>query len=145
MDKCIRCTDTRKHCNVLGLLSLPSTELGPLCKKRKQFLGVTAQNVADRSNVPIGTVNRFFSGELGDFRYDTAQRIVKVLWEVAPGECPEEHAPIIEDASEVKVLREINAHQAATIKHQDEQIRRLHEQIDRKDEYIDRLAKKAGI
>lgn len=145
MDKCVRCAETRKHCNVLGLLGLPSTELIPLCKKRKQFLNITAQNVADKSRVPIGTVNRFFSGELGDFRYDTAHHIVCALWDVTPGECPGESAPIADDTSEVKMLREIVSHQLATIKHQEEQITRLRSQIDRKDEYIDRLAKKAGI
>lgn len=145
MDKCVKCTEPRKHCNVLGLLALPSTELIPLCKKRKQFLGLTAQNVADKSRVPIGTVNRFFSGDLGDFRYDTAHHIACALWDVAPGECPEASAPITNDASELKMLREIVSHQAATIKHHEEQITRLRSQIDRKDEYIDRLAKKAGI
>lgn len=143
MEKCVRCTEPKKTCNALGLLALPAAELVPLCKKRKQFLGLTAQTVADRSRVPIGTVNRFFSGDLADFRYDTAHNIVCVLWDVGEGECTDDAH--IDNDSEVKVLREIVRHQAATIEHNELQIQRLRDQIDRKDEYIDRLAKKAGL
>ena len=143
MEKCIRCTEPKKNCNAVGLLALPAAELVPLCKKRKQFLGMTAQALADKSKVPIGTVNRFFSGDLADFRYDTAHNIVCALWEGSASECCEDAKA--GDDSEVKMLREIVRHQAATIEHNERQIQRLRDQIDRKDEYIDRLAKKAGI
>lgn len=145
MEKCIKCTEPKPTCNVLGLLSLPSAQLVPLCKKRKQFLGWTVQIVADKSNVPVGTVGRFFSGELSDFRYDTVRHIVCVLWDVREIECHDTAVSESELESEVKQLRARVRYQEAAIAHQEEQIKRLNEQIDRKDDYIDRLAKKAGI
>lgn len=145
MEKCIKCTEPKPTCNVLGLMSLPSEQLVPLCKKRKQFHGWTAQIVAEKSNMPVGTVGRFFSGELSDFRYDTVRRIVCVLWDVPVGECADTATSESELESEVKQLRARVRYQEAAIAHQEEQIKRLNEQIDRKDDYIDRLAKKAGI
>lgn len=144
MERCITCTDPKRKCNALGFLSFPASVLVPLCKKRKQFLGFTAQQVAEKSTIPVGTVNRFFSGELADFRYDTAHHIVCVLWNITEGECPVDSERSADD-SEVRVLREVVSQQAATIKHYEEQIQRLREQVDRKDSYIDRLAKKAGL
>ena len=145
MEKCVKCTEPKKKCNALGLLAMPAAELMPLCKKRKQFLGMTAQNVADKSRVPIGTVNRFFSGDLSDFRYDTAHHIVCALWDITERNCPEDTGDVTGYETEVKQLRETVRLQWDTIQHQTEQINRLREQIDRKDNYIDRLAKKAGI
>ena len=145
MEKCIKCTEPKTNCNALGFLLLPSSELVPLCKKRKQFLGLTAQNVADKSTVPVGTVNRFFSGELGDFRYDTAHHIVCALWDIKACDCPENTIETTGSEAELKQLRETVRLQWETIQNQTENIKRLREQIDRKDDYIDRLARKAGI
>ena len=138
MDKCIRCTEPKKGCNILGFFNLPLPELAAMCKKRKQFLGWTAQIVADKAHLPIGTANRFFGGDLTDFRFETVRSIVCALWDIPTGECEGMRDKAAADDVTVAVLREIIAKQG-------ESIARLREQIDRKDDYIDRLAKKAGI
>ena len=48
-------------------------------KARKRALGYTNQMVADLSGVPIGTVNKIFSGSTSAPRYDTLRAIEDVL------------------------------------------------------------------
>lgn len=40
-------------------------------KKRKKELGMTNQELSERSGVPLGTVNKIFSGATKSPQYDT--------------------------------------------------------------------------
>jgi hypothetical protein len=55
------------------------TELLEWWKIRKKILGYTNEIIAERSLIPVGTINRVFSGKNPEFRYDTAQSITKAL------------------------------------------------------------------
>ena len=48
-------------------------------KKRKRELGYTNEDIARISSVPIGTVQKIFSGETRSPRYETIQKLEKVL------------------------------------------------------------------
>jgi len=61
-------------------------------KRRKRELGYTARQIADLSGVPLGTVQKIFSGHTKAPRYETLQALEKIL---AP---EEERAMVREEA-----------------------------------------------
>ena len=48
-------------------------------KVRKAELGYTSEMIAELSGVPLGTVQKIFSGETKSPRYDTVQKLTKLL------------------------------------------------------------------
>ena len=48
-------------------------------KKRKKELGMTNQELSERSGVPLGTVNKIFSGATKSPQYDTILALETVL------------------------------------------------------------------
>ena len=48
-------------------------------KARKIELGYTNEKLAELSNVPLGTLQKIFSGETKAPRYDTIQKLTKIL------------------------------------------------------------------
>lgn len=64
------------------ILGMNSTELVKWCKQKKTSLKLSNQIVADRSNVPLGTVDRIFSGNYSEFKYNSVQPIVSALLEI---------------------------------------------------------------
>ena len=48
-------------------------------KKRKKELGITNQELSERSGVPLGTVNKIFSGATKSPQYDTILALETVL------------------------------------------------------------------
>ena len=48
-------------------------------KRRKRELGYTARQIADLSGVPLGTVQKIFSGHTKAPRYETLQALEKIL------------------------------------------------------------------
>ena len=61
------------------IMSLNPTELINWCKKRKQFLGLSNQKLAEQSGVPVGTIDRIMAGKYTEFRYSSIQPIVAIL------------------------------------------------------------------
>lgn len=47
--------------------------------ERKKAIGLTSEQVAELSGVPLGTVQKIFSGQTRSPRYDTMQKIERVL------------------------------------------------------------------
>jgi predicted transcriptional regulator len=58
---------------------LPFSELIQWCTKRQKYLGWTNQTLAEKSKVPIGTINRIKAGEYLDCKYSTIKNIVIAL------------------------------------------------------------------
>ena len=52
-------------------------------KQRKRDLGYTNEKIAELSGVPVGTVQKIFSGETRSPRYETIRRLEPVLSEQA--------------------------------------------------------------
>lgn len=61
------------------IMSLKPADLINWCKNRKSFLGLSNQGLADRSGVPVGTIDRILAGRYTEFRYSSIQPIVAVL------------------------------------------------------------------
>lgn len=77
-EKCIKCNRMGESC-VPNLMLLPFADLMQWCAKRQKFLEWTTQTLADKSNVPIGTIKRIKAGEYQDCKYSTIKHIVIAL------------------------------------------------------------------
>ena len=63
---------------VPNLMLLPFPDLMQWCTKRQKHLGWTNQTLADKSKIPVGTINRIKSGE-EDCKYSTIRSILITL------------------------------------------------------------------
>lgn len=73
-EKCVKCTRIGESC-VPNLWLLPFPDLLQWCIKRQKFLGWSNQMWADKSNVPVGTINRIKAGEYADCKYSTIKSL----------------------------------------------------------------------
>lgn len=77
-EKCITCGRIGESC-VPNLWLLPFSELIQWCVKRQKHLGWTNQVWADKSAVPVGTINRIKGGEYMDCKYSTIKNLALAL------------------------------------------------------------------
>lgn len=77
-EKCITCHRLGNSC-VPNLMILPFPDLIKWCTKRQKHLEWTNQTLADKSTVPIGTINRIKAGEYMDCKYSTIKALLIAL------------------------------------------------------------------
>lgn len=77
-DKCVKCNRLGESC-VPNLMLLPFSELIQWAVKRQKHLGWTNQILADKSKVPVGTINRIKAGDYDDCKYSTIKNILITL------------------------------------------------------------------
>lgn len=77
-DKCIKCPRIGESC-VPNLMLLSFADLMQWCAKRQKHLEWTNHMLADKSKVPVGTINRIKAGEYDDCRYSTIKNILIAL------------------------------------------------------------------
>ena len=77
-EKCIKCNRLGDSC-VPNLMLLPFPELIQWCSKRQKHLGWTNQALADKSTVPVGTINRIKAGDYDDCKYSTIKHLLITL------------------------------------------------------------------
>lgn len=77
-EKCIRCDRLGQDC-VPNLMILSFGDLMQWCTKRQRELGWTNQMLADKSTVPIGTINRIKAGDYADCKYSTIRNLLVAL------------------------------------------------------------------
>lgn len=77
-EKCITCSRMGESC-VPNLWLLPFPDLIQWCMKRQKYLGWTNQTWADKSTVPVGTINRIKAGEYLDCKYSTIKNLALSL------------------------------------------------------------------
>lgn len=76
--KCIPCNRIGVSC-VPNLMLLPFPELIQWCIKRQKYLGWSNQVLADKSHVPVGTINRIWAGDYLDCKHSTIKNILIAL------------------------------------------------------------------
>lgn len=76
-EKCITCKRIGESC-VPNLMLLPFNDLMQWCAKRQKHLAWSNQILADKSKVPVGTINRIKAGE-EDCKYSTIRNILIAL------------------------------------------------------------------
>ena len=77
-EKCIKCNRIGESC-VPNLMLLPFPDLMQWCAKRQKHLDWTNHTLADKSNVPLGTINRIKAGDYDDCKYSTMRSILIAL------------------------------------------------------------------
>ena len=77
-EKCITCDRIGESC-VPNLMRLSFADLMQWCNKRQKHLGWSNQTLADKSKVPVGTINRMKAGDYLDCKYSTIRNIVIAL------------------------------------------------------------------
>lgn len=77
-DKCIECNRLGDSC-VPNLMILPFADLMQWCAKRQKHLAWTNQILAEKSKVPIGTINRIKAGDYADCKYSTIRNLLITL------------------------------------------------------------------
>ncbi len=77
-EKCIKCNRLGESC-VPNIMLLSFADLIQWCDKRQKHLGWTNQVLAEKSKVPIGTINRIKAGDYLDCKYSTIKNIVITL------------------------------------------------------------------
>lgn len=77
-EKCIKCNRMGESC-VPNLMLLPFADLIQWIDKRQKFLEWSSQTLADKSNVPVGTIKRIKAGEYMDCKYSTIKSILIAL------------------------------------------------------------------
>lgn len=76
-EKCIKCNKMGESC-VPNLMLLPFADLMQWCGKRQKYLEWTNHTLAEKSKVPIGTINRIKANE-EDCKYSTIRNILIAL------------------------------------------------------------------
>lgn len=77
-EKCIKCERLGESC-VPNIMLLPFPDLIQWCVKRQKYLGWSNQILADKSTVPIGTINRIKAGDYADCKYSTIRNLLLAL------------------------------------------------------------------
>lgn len=77
-EKCIKCEKLGNSC-VPNLMILSFADLIQWCIQRQKYLGWTSPVLAEKSKVPIGTINRIKAGDYLDCKYSTIKNILIAL------------------------------------------------------------------
>ena len=77
-EKCIVCDSIGVSC-VPNLTRMEFSNLIQWCIKRQKHLGWTNQTLADKSKVPVGTINRIKAGDYMDCKYSTIRSLLIAL------------------------------------------------------------------
>lgn len=86
---CLTCPKLGISCDGANFLAMTAHELLEWCKLRKNRMGLSNADLAEMAGVPVGTLNRLFSSDMIDCKYETVRPIVKALvgdWTKNP--CP---------------------------------------------------------
>lgn len=127
-EKCIKCNRIGESC-VPNLMLLPFPDLIQWCINRQKHLGWTNQTLADKSKVPVGTINRIKAGEYLDCKYSTIQHILIALI----GGTTDEFSCTEQVERELRQLEHLEQ-QAAKLSAVEEENERLKDRISKMDE-----------
>lgn len=110
-EKCVRCPklDERK-CDGPNFAIMTLAEIVEWARARKDYLKITNEEIADRANMPLGTVAPFMAGRLKNATLETIRPILMALVGGDLGEhpCPDSESLAALEAELIE-LREFKA------------------------------------
>ena len=129
-EKCIKCDRLGESC-VPNLMLLPFSEIIQWIGKRQKHLDCKNQQLADKSNVPVGTINRIKGGTYADAKYLTIKSILIALIGGTTNEfsCNEQ---IEKELQQMAVFEE----QAAKLSVIEKEMQLAHEEAQKKIDYL---------
>lgn len=127
-DKCIKCHRIGESC-VPNLMLLPFADLVKWCITRQKHLGWTNQDLADKSKVPVGTINRIKAGEYLDCKYSTIKNMLITLI----GGTTDEFSCTEQVERELRQMEQLE-HQAASLSSVQKENEQLKEALRKTDE-----------
>lgn len=79
--ECVKCEKIGVSCDGPNFMAMSTQELLTWCKARKEHLRLSNARLAELSGgaLPKGTIDRLFSGEHTDVRYETIRPLLKAL------------------------------------------------------------------
>lgn len=92
-NRCIDCEYIGQKCDGPDFLAMDIRRLCEWSRLRKDYLHRrdakwTNAHIAERADMSLTTVNRFFAGDIEDLKFSTAARIIKVLVDGTWGQYP---------------------------------------------------------
>ena len=129
-EKCIKCERLGESC-VPNLMLLSFADLIQWWGKRQKYLDWTNQQLADRSNVPVGTINRIKGGKYADAMYQNIKSILIALIGGTNNEFPCNE----QIEKELKQMEEFEK-QAAKLSVVEKEMQLLREESQRKVDYL---------
>ena len=78
-NQCITCENFGKTCGGANFLSMHIKRMGEWARIRKEYLGLTNENIAQATGVSVATVARFLAGTIEELKVTTAQAILGFL------------------------------------------------------------------
>lgn len=106
-EKCIKCERLGESC-VPNLMVLPFSDLIQWCGARQKHLGWSNQTMADKSKVPLGTINRIKAGDYADAKYSTIKNLLIALIGGTTDEFPC-NAQVEKELKQIEVLEQQTA------------------------------------
>lgn len=129
-EKCITCKIIGERC-VPNLWLLPFAELMQWLIKFQKHLGWSNQTWADKSNVPVGTINRMKAGDYSDCKYSTIRSLaISVM-----GGTTDEFSCTEQVEKELRQLEQLEQ-QAAKMSLVEAENERLRERLHQVDEHL---------
>lgn len=114
-EKCIKCDKLGVVCSGPNFFLMTSAEVVEWCKERKKHLRMTRDKLKDFCGVPMGTLNRFFTGKNNYFYFETARPILRVLaggaWAAdncLSNQCQIQDVPDTESVAKIEALEREN-------------------------------------
>lgn len=135
--ECVTCSKIGISCAGPKFVAMSAPELLAWCRARKSHLKLSNAQLAEKSGMPKGTIDRLFAGEHIDFRYETIRPLVKALvgGELSGNPCPAPHddnnAELLERIEKLKADNARLQGQAEHIeRHYDEELKFMRAQLD---------------
>lgn len=111
---CVTCPKLGISCDGANLITMSAAEILEWCKLRKKHLGWSNAYLSEMSLVPKGTIDRVFSADPTDFKYETMRPLITALVGGKPGAnpCPD---PFDHSAAHLREIIELKSAETADL------------------------------
>lgn len=120
---CITCEDLGNTCKGSSLSAMNVEQRSAWCRLRKEFVGITNEQISQGTKISIKTVANFLAGNVEDVKLTTSHTIMAYLCNGFQGVCPCLKQMITDTAD---APHPVNAHKIQTL---EKEVARLEQQL----------------